>query len=106
MWKQWILTVVKKDWTEQAKMFLGFFAGFFVIQFMPASKLDDRGQRKLTDVLGDFLGLQFSRRKPGPQPFEDRPAHNIIEALTHYASGNMRKLPRRAAIPHQLTERR
>jgi hypothetical protein len=51
MWKQWILTVVKKDWTEQAKMFLGFFAGFFVIQFMPASKLDDQGKLGVSVVV-------------------------------------------------------
>src|SRR5215471_11247378 len=50
MWMRWILTVVKKDWTEQGKMFLWFFAGFFVIQFIPPSKLDDQAKLGVTAV--------------------------------------------------------
>ena len=50
MWMRWVLTVVKKDWTEQGKMFLWFFAGFFVIQFIPPSKLDDQAKLGVTAV--------------------------------------------------------
>jgi len=50
MWMRWILTVVRKDWTEQGKMFLWFFAGFFVIQFIPPSKLDDQAKLGVTTV--------------------------------------------------------
>lgn len=50
MWMRWILTVVKKDWTEQGKMFLWFFAGFFIIQFIPASKFDDQAKLGVTSV--------------------------------------------------------
>ena len=59
MWMRWILTVVKKDWTEQAKMFLWFFAGFFVIQFIPASKLDDQAKLGVTLVALMFASYIF-----------------------------------------------
>jgi hypothetical protein len=59
MWNQWILTVVKKDWIEQSKMFLWFFAGFFAIQFVPASRLDDQGKLGVTVVVLFFASYIF-----------------------------------------------
>jgi hypothetical protein len=59
MWKRWIVTVVKKDWIEQAKVFLWFFAGFFAIRFIPASKLDDQGKLGVTVVVLFFASYLF-----------------------------------------------